>query len=207
MAFDIEKLAAHCAKCVRDFAKDHGDETFYAFTIDASMFCLNSLEQFEKNLKEYQDRWLRNTRPIFSTADMTEEDYQAEKFALDLAERLMGLDRKDEDACLAVINESRTRMRGKGCDWFEEDRIEFHKFNSGDWAYQGFVHVAEEHGFDHELYDDHYNEEMDSEDGHAPETKYAVAMTELVTRLKASDSFAPLKTTPDFLIAWVDHDY
>ncbi len=56
MAFDVENLAAHCAKCVEEFAKDHGDERFYAFAIDASMFCLNSVEQFEGTLKEYQDR-------------------------------------------------------------------------------------------------------------------------------------------------------
>jgi hypothetical protein len=207
MAFVVNKLAAHCITFIRDFAKAHADETFYAFAIDASMICLSSVEKFEEILKKYQDRWLRETRPISSMAEMTEKDHEAEKFGLDSAERYLGLDRKDDDACLAIINENRTRMRAKGCVWFTEDGIQSLKFNTGDWAYQGFADLKEEHGFDHELYDDHYNDAMDAEDGHAPQTEYAIAMTDLVTRLKESDAFAPLKTTSDFIITWVDHDY
>ena len=184
MAFDLKKLAEHCAKSVKDFAKDHDDETFYAFAIDASMFCLNSVDQFEKTLKKYQDRWTRKSRAIASMSDMTAEDHEAEEFGLDLAENHLGLDRTDEGACLKVINEYRTRIREEGCEWFTEDGIKSLKFNTGDWAYQGFVDLEEDHGFDHELYDDHYYDAMDSADGHAPQTKYAKAMTELVARLK-----------------------
>lgn len=66
MSFDVDKLIEYCEAALEAFAKDHQDETFYAFAIDADMLCLNSLEQFEITLKEYQDRWDRRTRPIGS---------------------------------------------------------------------------------------------------------------------------------------------
>ncbi len=56
-------------------------------------------------------------------ANVTAEDRDAEEFGLDLAENHLGLDRKNNDGCLKVINESRTRIRKEGCNYFTEEGI------------------------------------------------------------------------------------
>lgn len=196
-----------CVQSIKDFAKEHPEETFYAFAIDASLLCLNSLEQHEKSVKEYQAKWLRQTRPINSMDEMSQADQENEEFSLKLAAKYCGLDRNDEAGCLKHINESRKEKREKGSEYFTEEGILSLKENTGDWPYQGFTDLSEEHGFDTDLYQDHYDEAMESEDGHAPNTPYAEAMNELVMKLKESDAFATLGTTDDFKIMWVDHDY
>jgi hypothetical protein len=55
--FDIEKIFAAAIIAIQDFAKEHREETFYAFSIDASLLCLNSIEKLEKTLKKYQTEY------------------------------------------------------------------------------------------------------------------------------------------------------
>jgi hypothetical protein len=57
MAFDIEKMFIDSKKAIEEFAKEHSNETFYAFSIDASLLCLNSVERFEENLAVYQEKY------------------------------------------------------------------------------------------------------------------------------------------------------
>lgn len=57
MAFDIEKMFIDSKKAIEDFAKEHSSETFYAFSIDASLLCLNSVEGFEGTLTAYQNKY------------------------------------------------------------------------------------------------------------------------------------------------------
>ena len=207
MPFDIDKLVAYCQSSVQQFAGDHRDEVFYAFAIDANMLCLNSLEQFAQTLHEYQSRWDRQTREIKAITDMTEEDWREEEFSLELARKYSGLDRNDDQAVLDVINEDRSRRRMEGCEYRSDAGIRSLRDNTGDWAYQGFADMDDEDGFDSDQYNDHYIEAGEADDGHAPHTAYAVAMTELVNRLRSSDIFEPLKLSDDFTISWVDHNY
>jgi hypothetical protein len=208
MPFDVDELLAYCRERIARFAHDHSSETFYAFAIDANMLCLNSVEQFAKTLHKYQSRWDRRTRSIIAIADLTDEDLRDEKHRLDLAELCKGLDRSNPDAVLAEINKGRSRDRSKGCEYRTPEGIRGLRENTGDWAYQGFAKMNDEHGFDRDLYYNvHYYEAMDSEDGHAPHTQYAIAMTELVGRLRSSDAFKPLQLTDDFTVSWVDHNY
>lgn len=207
MGFDIDRLFVNCKAKIEQFAREHLDETFYAFAIDANMLCLNSTEQFARTLDEYQRRWERQTRNIQSVADMTEEDRHNEEFGLKLAEKYCGLDRLDEVAVLQVINENRSRRRSEGCEYHKKEGITDLRDNTGDWAYQGFAVMEDENGFDDDLYDDHYHAAMDSDDGHAPHTEYAIAMTQLVHRLRCSDAFTVLKRADDFVVTWVDHSY
>ena len=57
--FNIDKMFEFSIKAIRDFAKLHKDEQFYAFSIDSSGLCFNSEEQFTKTLqtssKNYPD--------------------------------------------------------------------------------------------------------------------------------------------------------
>ncbi|EMY77982.1 PF14136 domain protein [Leptospira weilii serovar Ranarum str. ICFT] len=55
--FDTRKLADFAIEQIEKFSKVYQDETFYAFAIDTSLLCLNSLERFEGSLKEYSTRW------------------------------------------------------------------------------------------------------------------------------------------------------
>ena len=207
MPFDIDKLFVDCCSKIEQFAQEHSDETFYAFAIDASMLCFNSIEQFSQTLKKYQSRWDYETRPIKSLAEMTEEDWLYNEFALNLAEKYSGLDRSDEKKVLEVINKRRIRERAKGCKYLTEESIHILRENTGDWAYQGFADLDNGNGFNSQFYNEHYYEAMDSEDGHAPNTAYAIAMSSLIERLQHSDVFRVLKLTDDFTISWVEHSY
>ncbi|MBM9501636.1 DUF4303 domain-containing protein [Leptospira sp. 201903071] len=55
--FDVPVLAEFALAEIEKFSKEHREEIFYAFAIDASLLCLNSLESFEKSLKEYSSKW------------------------------------------------------------------------------------------------------------------------------------------------------
>lgn len=149
--FDLDQLFDVVQTSVRDFAASHGDETFYAFAIDADMLCLNSEEDFAESLAKYQ-------------ADYPDK-------------------------------------------YNQEENIKDLKYNTGDWLYQGFFDLEDEHGFDSDAYSDHYDQAGASDDGVAPHTEYAKAMSALVDKLKASDAFASLKRTAEFHISWVDHTY
>lgn len=89
----------------------------------------------------------------------------------------------------------------------DPENIEDLKYNTGDWHYQGFFDLEDEHGFDEDAYSDHYDEAGASDGGTAPHTPYAKAMSALILRLQDSDVFAPLTCTEDFRISWVDHSY
>ncbi|MDO6745521.1 DUF4303 domain-containing protein [Tenacibaculum soleae] len=54
--FDTKKLTEFAIKEITKFANEHKQETFYGFSIDAQLLCLNSEEQFEKTLKWYQEK-------------------------------------------------------------------------------------------------------------------------------------------------------
>ena len=138
---------------------------------------------------------------------MAEEDWFYDKFALNVAEKYNGLDRSNEKKALEVINKRRTRQRAKGCEYHTEEGIRILRDNTGDWAYQGFANLDDGNGFDSQLYNEHYYEAMDSEDGHAPTTTYAIATSSLIERLKHSDVFRGLKLANDFAVFWVEHSY
>lgn len=55
--FDVDVLTNFAIQKIKSFAKDHVDETFYGFAIDASYIKMNSIETFEKTLEEYQSKW------------------------------------------------------------------------------------------------------------------------------------------------------
>ncbi|MGE9212172.1 DUF4303 domain-containing protein, partial [Leptospira interrogans] len=55
--FDVDVLTDFAIQKIKSFAKDHVDETFYGFAIDASYIKINSIEAFEKTLEEYQSKW------------------------------------------------------------------------------------------------------------------------------------------------------
>jgi hypothetical protein len=150
MAFEVQKMLRFSATAIAEFARQHEAETFYAFTIDASMLCLNSEECAAVTLKKYQERWERYRTP---------------------------------------------------------EGIKELRENSGDWEYQGFARLERKFGFDDQLYQVHYDAAAKSSNGHAPDTEYSKAITELVARLLAMDAFSCLKRSSDFKASWVDHDY
>lgn len=55
--FDTEKLTEFAINKISEFAKKHPNETFYGFSIDANLLCLNSEEEFQKSLKYYREKF------------------------------------------------------------------------------------------------------------------------------------------------------
>ena len=55
--FDHSRLLSTAIDAIRRFAADHPDETFYGFSIDADMLCLNSTGAFAATLQEYQTEY------------------------------------------------------------------------------------------------------------------------------------------------------
>jgi hypothetical protein len=79
--------------------------------------------------------------------------------------------------------------------------------NTGDWKYQGFFHMEDFHGFDGNLYDEHYDLAGSSVDGRSPDSDYSKAMSALVSALEKENAFAELKLSDDFVVTWMDHNY
>ena len=55
--FDVARMADFAVAKIKEFSADHQDETFYAFAIDASLLCLNSLEKHRESVADYRARW------------------------------------------------------------------------------------------------------------------------------------------------------
>jgi len=52
--FDLDKMFFASKEAIENFAKEHTEETFFAFSIDAGMLCLNSKACFKHTLRLYQ---------------------------------------------------------------------------------------------------------------------------------------------------------
>src|SRR5260370_19379084 len=204
MSCDLNSIVDFCIAEIRRFAAEHQDEVFYAFAVDASLLCLNSEEEFTKMLRRSQDDWERKARPVDRWEDLTESDLWELEWLLSLNQKMFGLDRSDNNACLAVINESRGVLREKGKPYCKAEEIEYLRANTGDWAYQGFAEMTDADGFDEEEYSEHYDM-MDFEKQKTSE--YGKAMDAVVKRLLEVCALQCLKTTPDFYATRVEHDY
>lgn len=207
MAFNIDQMVTFCSAQLTEFSKKHPNETFYAFAMDSSLLCLNSMEHASRTLTKYRTDWDRTHRFIEKWEDLTNEDLENSEFILDLEERFNKLDRSDRGACLDVINRSRTSQRDKGNPYTVEEEIVNLKYNTGDWEYQGFAKLSNTEGFDEDLYQKHYEVAMEDETGHAAHTEYAMAMDALIERLVKEKAFSTLQLTPDFKATWYDHTY
>jgi len=203
MPFDVEKLYEFCSKEIKTFIDEHKNETFYAFAIDANLLCLNSEEKFKETLKYYQTNWDRKTQIFSSWSELTEQDLKDISRLLDIAEKYNKLDRSDTSECLKLINSSRQELINSGGSYYDDNNIIELKKNTGDWEYQGFVELSEYVGFDHELYNIHYDLDEDEQKS----SEYGLAMDALITKLKSSDTFSNLKKTSDFYIKRVEHNY
>jgi hypothetical protein len=207
MAFDFSKMLKFSQESISSFASKHPHETFYAFAIDGDMLCFNSEESASATLKSYRDKWEQQHRELSSLDDLNVEEKKQAEWLLRALGKHAGIDLNDQAACLAFVNKHRTRSRENGCKYHTPEGIANLRENTGDWEHQGFATLTSKTGFDNDLYQDHYDAAADSDDGHAPDTDYAKAMTALVEGLVAMDVFVSLKRAPDFKASWVDHDY
>jgi len=81
-SFNTEKLTAFAIKEISDFAEKHKDETFYGFSIDANLLCMNSIEQFNLTLKHYEKKYDKesNTK-VFENLKNNTGDWKYQGFA------------------------------------------------------------------------------------------------------------------------------
>lgn len=144
-SFDVDRLFNYSREKILEFSESHQEETFYGFSIDSNLLCLNSEECFKKELEDFTDQFGRQTE--------------------------------------AEIQELRE--------------------NTGNCDFQGFTYFRNEDGFDGQACAVHYD--MSAEEQKVSD--YGVAMDKLVERLRKSDVFACLKTSPDFYVNRVEHSY
>jgi len=88
-------------------------------------------------------------------------------------------------------------------DYTTNEAISLLKMNTGDWSYQGFCDLEEEHGFCPDLYDEHY----DTNAIQTTTTEYSRQMTELVKRIEKNGVLKQLKQTADFVAFVAEHNY
>jgi len=55
--FDIDLMFERSKAAIEKFSQEHTEEMFYAFSIDANMLCLNSLENFYPTLAYMQEQY------------------------------------------------------------------------------------------------------------------------------------------------------
>lgn len=67
--FDVDQLTRFAISEIKKFAENHQEETFYGLSIDANLLCINSIESFDKTLKEYKEMF---------------DDYDSEEEVLEL---------------------------------------------------------------------------------------------------------------------------
>lgn len=201
--FDLNRLIDASISAITEFAKKHSQETFYAFALDANMLCLNSLECSEKSLAEYRDKWYQRTRQLSSFEEMTDDDHINDDFYLTSLVEYEIEDLNDKDACLKALNKNRSEERAKGCPYELDAEILDLKMNTGDWYYQGFFDLEEEDGFCDDLYDEHYDANMDS----PTVTEYSKTMLELIKKIEKSGVLQKLNLTKDFTTFLAEHNY
>jgi hypothetical protein len=104
---------------------------------------------------------------------------------------------------LLVINHDREQKRLKGNPYKKADEITSLCENQGDWAYQGFAKMTKLVGFDQKAYNSHYG----MSDERQKTSAYGIAMNEIIFKPKESNVFKCLKTTEDFYVIRVEHNY
>jgi hypothetical protein len=203
MSFDIERLFLFCRDEISRFSREHNDETFYCFAIDAALICLNSEEQFRLSLANYRAEWESDTRVIQAWDELTDRDRSRSDFLLNLHAKIGRLDLSDKSACVNTINESRAKERAKGNPYESQDRIDDLRYNPGDWKYQGFATMTDQVGFDEKAYSQHYNLSATKQ----RTSEYGIAMDKLVSLLGERTVFEPLRRSADFRAIRVEHSY
>ncbi len=202
MAFDIDRLVDFSIKEIADFAKNHQNELFYGFAIDASLLCLNSEQAAITTLLKYRDEWERDYRSIARWEDLTSRDIDLSECSLEIDAKYCGLDLTDKDACLAVINKGRAANRARGNRYYSNEGISSLRFNTGDWEYH-FSDMDESVGFDKHAYSIHY----DLSDEEQKTSAYGTAMDELLIRLVDANAFSCLNLSLNFYATRVEHLY
>ncbi len=68
--FDHQRLKMYSVEALKKFADEHPNETFYGFSIDATMLCLNSEESFAKTVGHFAPMEPSDLRELrFNTGD------------------------------------------------------------------------------------------------------------------------------------------
>ena len=82
------------------------------------------------------------------------------------------------------------------------------RMNTGDWAYQGFFDLEEDHGFVPTLYSDHYHiGPLSMGPLRQRFTRYSRAMRRLIRGIQKSRVLEKLKRTQDFVVFLAEHEY
>lgn len=85
---DRQALLERAKQAIIDFARNHPSETFYAFSLDATMLCLNSVERYAERMHDPQRRAayvadrlsLHTANPHFGEDELNPGDWEYQGF-------------------------------------------------------------------------------------------------------------------------------
>jgi hypothetical protein len=214
--YRLNELLSRVHARVREFAREHADETFYAFAIDAGMLCLNSEERFQETLESLKKN-IGETRPTdLKPDDLTGEQHKTAERLITEGRFTYYVDTEDdylekkletkEDFCeyLNQDNEKHNSKIERRLERYQDpDKLKELKRNTGDWAYQGFAELSAE------LSDAHDDPHYDLGDVEQETSDYAVAVKSLIGLLRRHQDqvFCDLKRTSDFELFAAGHEY
>lgn len=205
--YDIRQALASVVKQIREFARNHQEEHFYAFAIDAGMLCLSSEEGFDKVIKMYHENWHKSHKDIRSREDLTEDEIEGIKEEYEsMPEELlksMKVYSKEEyiDFYLKMENEVIQDALEEGSPYEKEEKIASLRFNTGDWPYQGFGKL------DFEDSDIIYEEHYEITDKEQQNSEYSLLIKNLLNVINRNKDkvFASLNCTKDFEVLTSEH--
>ncbi len=208
--YDIEKMYADIATQVQAFAEKHPGETFYAFAIDAGLLCLNSEEKFAKTLEEYKRNWQERNSKQETIEDLDEfdlEDYR-ESYGQLPGKLPEGSKIPSFEEYVTYLLNQYNKFKAEEEEDEEnpydgEEQSESLRYNTGDWAYQGFGEIN--YVGTRSMYDEHYG----MSDGEQENSEYNQLVKDLLQKIEQNkkELFAPLNLTNDFRLINAKHIY
>ncbi|MBW0432875.1 ankyrin repeat domain-containing protein [Leptospira yasudae] len=138
--------------------------------------------------------FLETKKGIQLSKDPFERSFQVEKM-IDFAENaIRGFAKENPNALVfQFVIEGATMSMS---DLFDPE------YYVGDWKYEGFASFEQEHGFDFQLWREHYDSMGEEEN-----SPYSVAMTKLFEGLRKRKAFDCLKRSKNFEARMIDHMY
>lgn len=139
---NIEEKYLKCVDYIDKFALDHQDETFYAFAIDAGLLCMNSEEGAQKILNQYSENWEKKSGTLITLNSISSQEVESARFQYDYltSKQKTKFENFDHylDDYISTYNELAKQNIANGNPYKTERKRLAIRFQTGDWAYQGF---------------------------------------------------------------------
>lgn len=143
---DIKQKYEKCVNFIQEFILLHQKETFYAFAIDAGLLCMNSEEGAQKVLNQYIENWEKNSGTLLTFDSINSLEVESARFQYNSLvkhgrTKIQSFDQYLENY-ISAYNESIEMNIKNGNPYKTEKKRQSIRFQTGDWAYQGFNQMS-----------------------------------------------------------------